>query len=127
VQIDRATALDAHLGTSNTHPPNEIITIEGRVQLSLTFYALLWPHPGTADALIAYEDEVLSLVPEHGGTVLHRARSDGADGQPLEIQLFEFPTTEAFDSYMADPRRTMLASDRDHAIARTELINVHLV
>jgi uncharacterized protein (DUF1330 family) len=95
--------------------------------MSLTFYALLWPHPGTAAALIDYEDKVLSLVADHGGKVLQRARSDGADGHPLEIQLFEFPTTEAFDAYMADPRRTALASDRDHAIARTELINVQLV
>ncbi len=43
------------------------------------------------------------------------------------MQLFEFPTTEAFDAYMADPRRTALTTDRDHAIARTELINVQLV
>lgn len=95
--------------------------------MSLTFYALLWPHPGTADALIAYEDKVLPLVNDHGGKVLQRARSHGDDGRPLEMQLFEFPTTEAFDAYMADPRRTALASDRDHAIARTELINVQLV
>lgn len=95
--------------------------------MNLTFYALLWPNPGTADALIAYEDKVLPLVADHGGQVLQRARSDGADGRPLEMQLFEFPTTEAFDAYITDPRRTALTSDRDHAIARTELINVQLV
>jgi hypothetical protein len=41
--------------------------------MSLTFYALLWPHPGTADALIAYEDKVLPLVTDHGGKVMQRA------------------------------------------------------
>ena len=45
----------------------------------------------------------------------------------LEIQLFEFPSTEALDAYMADPRRTALASERDRAIARTEIINVQMV
>jgi len=95
--------------------------------VSLTFYVLLWAHPGTEDSLVAYEDTVLCLVADHGGKVLQRARSDGAEGRPLEIQLFEFPSAEAFDAYMADSRRTALASERDRAIARTELINVQLV
>ena len=30
----------------------------------------LWARPGAEDALIAYEDRVLSLVPGHGGRVL---------------------------------------------------------
>jgi uncharacterized protein (DUF1330 family) len=88
---------------------------------------LLWPHPGAGDALIAYEDQVLDLVPVHGGTVLQRARSSGADGQPLEIQLLEFPSTAALNEYMTDGRRLALADDRDRAVARTEVINVELV
>ncbi|MGF2947333.1 DUF1330 domain-containing protein [Mycobacterium sp. Lab-001] len=95
--------------------------------MSLTFYALLWAHPGADEALIAYEDRVLDLVPEHGGRVVQRSRSDGADGRPLEIQLFEFPSAEAFNAYMHDPRRTALATERDRAIAKTELINVQIV
>lgn len=95
--------------------------------MSLTFYVLLWAHPGAEDSLVAYEDRVLCLVADHGGKVLQRARSDGAEGRPLEIQLFEFPSTEALDAYMADPRRTALASERDRAIARTEIINVQMV
>jgi uncharacterized protein (DUF1330 family) len=85
---------------------------------------LLWAHPDADDALIAYEDRVLDLVPEHGGRVLSRARSSGADGQPLEIQLLEFPSAAALSDYMADGRRLALADDRDRAIARTEVINV---
>jgi uncharacterized protein (DUF1330 family) len=88
---------------------------------------LLWAQPDADDALIAYEDRVLALVPEHGGRVLNRARSSGADGQPLEIQLLEFPSAAALSGYMTDSRRVVLADDRDRAVAKTEVINVDLV
>jgi hypothetical protein len=77
-------------------------------------------------ALIAYEDAVLTLVNEHDGKVVHRARTDGAGGQPLEIQLFERASQEAMDRYMSDQRRTALSADRERAIARTEIVPVHL-
>ena len=51
----------------------------------------------------------------------------GADGQPAEIQFIDFPSQAALDAYMADPRRTALAADRDRAVARTEIIDVELV
>jgi uncharacterized protein (DUF1330 family) len=89
-----------------------------------TRYVFLWSRPGMEQALIAYEDAVLSLVDEHGGKVVHRARTDGADGRPLEIQLFEWASQEAIDAYMSDPRRTALAADREQAIARTEIVPV---
>jgi hypothetical protein len=88
------------------------------------FYVFLWPHPGMEQALVAYEDAVLALVGEHSGEVLHRARTDGADGRPLEIQLFEWASQEAMDGYMADPRRTSLSAERERAIARTEIVPV---
>lgn len=90
----------------------------------MTLCVLLWAHVGAEDALIAYEDKVLALVPEHGGTILQRARGDGTDGRPLEIQLIEFPSGEALDGYMTDPRRTALSAERDRAIAKTEVITV---
>ena len=95
--------------------------------MSLTLCVLLWAQPGADDALLAYEDRVLALVPEHGGRVLQRARSSGADGQPLEVQLIEFPSAAALDAYMTDGRRTSLAAERDRAIARAQVINVELV
>lgn len=91
-----------------------------------TFYVFLWPHPGMEQALIAYEDAVLTLVNEHDGKIVHRARTGGADGRPLEIQLFEWASQEALDSYMSDPRRIALAADREHAVARTEIVPVQL-
>jgi uncharacterized protein (DUF1330 family) len=95
--------------------------------MSLTLCVLLWARPGAADALAAYEDQVLALVPGHGGRVLQRARGSGEGGQPLEIQFLEFPSAAALDRYMADGRRTALATVRDRAIARTQVINVDLV
>lgn len=95
--------------------------------MSLTLCVLLWARPGAEDGLIAYENKVLDLVPGHGGRVLQRARGSGADGQPLEIQLLEFPSAAALDAYMTDDRRTSLAAERDRVIARTDVIQVQLV
>ena len=95
--------------------------------MGLTMCVLLWAQPGADDALVAYEDRVLALVPEHGGRVLQRARSSGADGQPLEVQLLEFPSAAALDAYMTDGRRTSLAAERDRAIARTQVIDVEVI
>lgn len=52
---------------------------------------------------------------------------DGADGQPLEVHLLEFPSDAALDDYMHDERRTALAGARDSAIARTDVVRVNLV
>jgi uncharacterized protein (DUF1330 family) len=100
-----------------------------------TLCVLLWAHPGAEAALATYEDRVLRLVPDHGGRVVLRARDSGVlrgsgtgtGGQPVEIQLIEFPAAAALDAYMSDPRRTALAADRDRAVARTEVIDVELV
>jgi hypothetical protein len=95
--------------------------------VSLTFCVLLWARPGAEDGLIGYEDEVLGLVPGHGGQVLQRAWSSGTDRQPLEVQLLEFPSATALDAYLTDGRRTSLAGERDRVIARTEVIEVQLI
>jgi uncharacterized protein (DUF1330 family) len=93
----------------------------------LTLCALIWAHPGAEEALTAYEDQVLALIPDHGGRVIQRARSSGAGGYPLEIHFLEFPSPQALDAYVADSRRQALAGDRDCAIARTEIIEVNLI
>jgi len=85
---------------------------------------LLWAHPGHEEALVAYEDRVLTLVPAHGGTVLQRARSSGEDGHPLEVQCYRFPSEDAVQAYLADDRRVALAAERDRVVARTELMRV---
>jgi len=93
--------------------------------MPLTLCVLLWPVDGQEASLSAYEDEVLALIPEHGGTVLSRVRRVGGDrDQPYEVQLIELPDQAALESYQADPRRTALAGLRDQAIARTDVIPV---
>jgi hypothetical protein len=95
--------------------------------VSLTLCVLLWPNPGKADALVAYEDEVLALMADHGVRVLQRARTGGQESAPLEIQILEFPSAKALDAYLADDRRTALAGDRDDAIAKTETFEIELI
>jgi len=87
----------------------------------------LWARPGQEDGLTAYETLVLALVPDHGGEVLQRACSDGADGHPHEVQLYRFPSRASLDGYLQDPRRLALTDQRDRVVARTELFPVALL
>ncbi|MFZ1926298.1 MAG: hypothetical protein WAU42_09170 [Solirubrobacteraceae bacterium] len=95
--------------------------------MSIHLCVLLWSRPGAEEALCAYENTVLGLMGDHGARVLQRMRTDGADGAPLEIQVLEFPSQSALDGYMQDERRTALASERDAAIARTNVLPAELV
>jgi uncharacterized protein (DUF1330 family) len=95
--------------------------------MSLHLCVLLWPNAGAEQALVTYEDSVLELMGDHGARVLQRARTDGANGSPLEIQILEFPSQEALEGYIEDDRRTALAGERDSAIARTDVLEVDLI
>jgi hypothetical protein len=54
------------------------------------------------DAFEAYEDAVLPLLAEHGAQLQRRFRSpDNA----LEVHVLYFPSPEARQAYLADPRR----------------------
>lgn len=92
----------------------------------MTLCCLLWAHSGREQQLIAYEDVVLALLPEHRGNVVKRAIGSGADGHPVEVQFLRFADQGALDGFMRDPRRTALAAQRDEAIARTEVFAVAL-
>ena len=86
---------------------------------------LLWATDGGHIDLVAYEDAVLALLPEHGARVLQRVRThDAPTDQPYEVHLLEFPSEQALDAYLGDPRRLAFASQRDRAIARTEILRV---
>ncbi len=95
--------------------------------MTVQLCVLLWARPGATEGLISYEDTVLALLRDHGGRLLQRARTDGADGAPTEIQLIGFASRDGYEAYLADERRTALAAERDAAIARTELYPVWLV
>jgi len=92
----------------------------------ITLCCLLWAHPGAEEALVAYEDRVLALLSDHGIRLELRATGDGAHGRPVETQIYRIPNRAALEAYMADPRRTEHADERDRVIARTELFPVTL-
>ncbi len=95
--------------------------------MAVTLCVLLWASDGHAAELIEYEDQVLGLIPEHGGTVIQRVRSAGTGADPFEVHILEFPSEQALDAYMKDDRRQALGSLRDQAIARTEVLHVEIL
>jgi uncharacterized protein (DUF1330 family) len=97
--------------------------------MDVTLCVLLWAHEGRDDAARDYEDRVLTLLPDHGGRVIQRARATGANGggEPTEVQILRFPSQAALDGFMGDSRRTALAAERDAAISRTEVLRVRLL
>lgn len=101
--------------------------VPGVTEMPVVLCCLLWARPGQAAGLSAYEDRVLAFVPEHRGTVRQRVIGDGQEGRPNEVQIYVFPHSEALEGYVADPRRTALAEERDRVIERTELFPVRLV
>ena len=86
----------------------------------LTMCILLWANKGCHDDLTVNEDRVLRLVQEHAGTVVSRIRTTGSDHGPDEIQVLQFPHDDALANYLADPRRTAFAAERNRVVARTE-------
>ncbi|WP_329331912.1 hypothetical protein OG866_03665 [Streptomyces sp. NBC_00663] len=95
--------------------------------MTVQLCVLLWARPGASAALTAYEDKVLALLGDHGGRLVQRARADGAEGRPDEVQLIEFAARAGYEGFLDDPRRTVLADERDAAVARTDLYPVELV
>ena len=61
------------------------------------------------EAFEAYEAAVLPLLADHGGEVLQRLR--GVD-RLAETHLLGFPSRQAYEAYLADPRRTRLFEQR---------------
>lgn len=95
--------------------------------MTLELCVLLWASQGQDDALTAYEDTVLALVPKHGGTVMSRVRRVGDGDGPLEVQVIRLPDESALQAYMHDPERLALADVHRTAVARTELLTVETI
>jgi hypothetical protein len=57
-----------------------------------------------------YEDAVLPLLADHGARVVYRGRraADQDEALPFEVHLLWFPGHDAYDAYLADPRRSEL-------------------
>jgi len=95
--------------------------------VTLTLCVMLWAHDGAERELAAYEDAVLGLLGDHGARVISRARTLAVErGDPVEVQLLEFPSENALADFMVDERRAALADQREAAVARTQLLRVEL-
>lgn len=95
--------------------------------MDVTLCVLLWARPGREADLRRYEDQVLALLADHDGQVLQRAEVAGDHGDgPAEVQILQLASETALEEYMSDPRRTVLAGQRDAAIERTDVLRVQL-
>ena len=69
--------------------------------MSLTLCVQLWAVPGNEDLLVAYEDEVLELLADHGARLLQRVRrvdqGDLSDEQVEALGLGLSRLEEAMD------------------------------
>jgi hypothetical protein len=93
--------------------------------MSITLSVLLWANDGAHVDLVAYEDAVLTLLPDHDARLVQRVRTQGEPlDQPYEMHVIEFASEDALDAYLVDPRRLALAEERDRAIARSEILRV---
>ncbi len=107
-----------------------LVQASGMPENPVSLCVLLWAKPGMESALSSYEDRVLRLLADHGGHVLQRgsvlaeSRDPGYGELPAEVQFLEFPSGEALDAYLNDPRRLALTAERDTAIARTDVLKI---
>jgi uncharacterized protein (DUF1330 family) len=83
--------------------------------------------PQRDSALIEFEDQVLVLIPRHGGRVLQRVRRTEDTDEAFETHIITFPDESALQAYMEDPDRIALMPLREIAIARTVVSRVLLV
>lgn len=94
--------------------------------MPITFAVLLWPREGREGEFLAYEDDALALLREHGGRLLSRVRrlEAGDHANPFEIHVIELPDEAARERFEADPRRAALADRREASVAQTVMWRV---
>ena len=95
--------------------------------MTIRLCVLLWAAAGQENALTGYEDQVLSLIPRHGGEVVSRVRRVGGGDGPLEVQLIDLPDDAGMQAYLQDPERLALADVHRRAIARTDVLTVETI
>lgn len=93
---------------------------------SLEVVVSLWLHPDKQIEFEAYEVKAVRIMRSYGG-VLHKsvrinANQPQTEAPPFEIYVLSFPSLESFNSYRADPQLVALASERETAISRTEVL-----
>ena len=78
------------------------------------------------EGLDAFEREVLPIIQNHGGKLLHALRPEahGDNGIPDEIHHLVFPDEQAFDNYCSDPRTNALTERRRQIIAHSRILRI---
>src|SRR5262245_59900536 len=87
--------------------------------------ASLFIHPGREVEFRQFEQEAARIMGKYGGRierVIRPTASPSSDSLPYEIHIVSFPSIERFDAYREDTELAQLATLRQTAIARTELI-----
>lgn len=87
----------------------------------LLLVAIVEMAEGHAEAGHRYEDDVLALLPRHGGTVERRLRATDA---PTEVHVIRFASRAGLDSFMVDPDRLALRDKLGEAAPTTRVIEV---
>ena len=84
-------------------------------------HVLIMIHAGASglDAIRHYESQVVPIIREHGGTIISAFKP--LNNPPDEIHLIEFSSKEALAQYQQDSRLIKLKSEREKAIAKTDL------
>lgn len=95
--------------------------------LTLAFYGLA--DREQAGAARAFEDEVLGLLPVHGGRVVFRGhrRADEPDSLPAECHVLWFPSEDALAAYMADERRGEMLARHGEAFSEKVVVRVDVL
>ena len=85
----------------------------------------LFLHVGREDEFRQFETEAARIMQKYGGNIERVIRplpAGQSSSTPHEVHLISFPSMEKFDAYRRDPDLTNLASLRQSAIARTDLL-----
>jgi uncharacterized protein (DUF1330 family) len=77
-----------------------------------------------AEAGRQFEDRVLELLKRHGGRLERRFR--GTDGL-TEVHLLWFPSREAYEAFLADPRRAEIRDEFGEAAPTGRVVEVEEV
>jgi uncharacterized protein (DUF1330 family) len=88
----------------------------------LLLVAIVEMTPEHEEAGQRYENAVLALLDQHGGSVERRLRS--ADSA-TEVHVIRFRSRAGYHSFMIDPARLAYRDELRHAAPTTRVIEVH--
>ena len=76
---------------------------------------------GHVEAGRAYEDDVLALLPRHGGSLDRRMR----DATGAEVHVIRFEDRAGYQAFLIDPDRLARRAELGDAAPTTRVLEVH--